>query len=102
MITAVCVSAIPPPETRKIVGLEVFAVTATSSIMAYLWMLFILKGHSPEKVDISEGVITFCLFPLLLMIAFAADKNWLCFCCRRRPEEADLGVRARSKEWIDK
>jgi len=78
-ISAVCVSAIPPPETRMIVGYGTFMVTALVSLLAYVWLLVMLLVITPKKVDISEGVVTLLLFPIFLCVAFAADKGWGCF-----------------------
>lgn len=77
IITAVCVSAIPPGEVRKVAQVDVFLVTASFSIFAYLWMLIVLLMYSPHKVDLEEAVITLMLFPVLLCVAFAADKGQL-------------------------
>merc|ERR1719486_1029283 len=46
-IIAVCISAIPDGEIRAIKDTNVFAVTATFSIFAYLWLLIILQASSP-------------------------------------------------------
>lgn len=72
-ISSVCIMAIPDGEFRKINDTNVFAITAFFSIFAYLWILFVLKGPSPDAIDISEGVITFLFFPILVALAFAAD-----------------------------
>ncbi|KAJ1447669.1 Sodium/calcium exchanger protein-domain-containing protein [Pelagophyceae sp. CCMP2097] len=77
VIMAVCVVAIPAGEVRKIKYMTVFLVTAFFSIFAYLWLLFILLFHTPEYVDVWEGVLTFAFFPLLLLVSYAADKGWL-------------------------
>mmetsp|Transcript_137900 Transcript_137900/g.344236 ORF Transcript_137900/g.344236 Transcript_137900/m.344236 type:complete len:1359 (+) Transcript_137900:128-4204(+) len=77
MITAVCVSALPPGETRRIVHINVFAVTATFSVFAYLWLVIILQASSPNKVDTWEAMVTFLMFPALLILAYLADRGWL-------------------------
>jgi len=77
IITAVCVSAIPAPDTRKIVGTNVYAVTASFSLFAYFWLIVILQWVTPDKVDLEEAILTFLFFPLLLIVAFLADKGWL-------------------------
>merc|ERR1719159_1974099 len=51
VITAVCVVAIPAPDTRKIDGLAVFAVTASLSVFAYAWLIVILQLNSPDVVE---------------------------------------------------
>ena len=71
-ISAVCIVAIPGVESRKIkgkisfffliviinlifiiefIGLRVFAITAVFSIVAYLWLIFVLVGVSRNVVS---------------------------------------------------
>lgn len=76
-IIAVCVSAIPSGEKRLIKDLPVYSVTAFFSIFAYVWLYIILVGPTPNSVDVAEGICTFLFFPLLLVIAFMADKGKL-------------------------
>lgn len=76
VITAVCVSAIPAPEIRKIDGLAVFAVTASLSVFAYVWLIVILQISSPDVVTFNEAFVTFLFFPMLVIIAFCADKGY--------------------------
>ena len=76
-ISAVCVYGIPTGETRRIDQIGVFAVTASFSIFAYLWLLIVLKGITPDVVDIWEATLTLILFPLLVVVAYAADKRWI-------------------------
>lgn len=92
MIIAVCINAIPNGETREIKEVQVFHLTAGWSIFAYLWLLIIVRGTSPDVVDLLEGIITVLLFPLLVSMSYASDigllskKNFcklLCCCCRR-------------------
>ena len=66
-------------ETRRIDMIIVFGVTATFSIFAYVWLLVILKVSSPNVVDVWESVLTFLFFPILVVIAFSADKGWMDF-----------------------
>mmetsp|Transcript_112646 Transcript_112646/g.318199 ORF Transcript_112646/g.318199 Transcript_112646/m.318199 type:complete len:821 (-) Transcript_112646:68-2530(-) len=72
-ITAVCISAIPGGEVRKIKDTKVFAVTAGCSIFAYVWLLVILLLVSSDKVEIWEGLVTFLFFPVLVLLAWLAD-----------------------------
>lgn len=76
IITAVCISAIPNGQIREINDTGVFMVTAFFSIFAYLWLYFIVIIVTPDVVDIWEGVLTFIYFPLLVVLAFAADKGF--------------------------
>lgn len=80
VITAVCISALPDKATKKIEMTGVFAVTAFFSIFAYIWLLFILVASTPDKVDTWEAVVTLLFCPLLVILAFAADKGWILTC----------------------
>ena len=51
-----------------------FAVTATWSLLAYLWLFICLAINSPGEVDIVEAWITFGFFIILLLMAFGVDK----------------------------
>lgn len=76
-ITAVCMVSIPAGETRKIKGVPVYAVTSSFSVLAYVWILVVLQGLSPDEITVVEACITLAFFPLLAMLAFAADKGYL-------------------------
>ena len=55
----------------------VFAVTATFSVFAYVWLLIILMVITPDVVDLWEAILTFVFFPILVLIAYAGDKGWI-------------------------
>jgi hypothetical protein len=76
VILAVCCTALPPLEGRRIAELDVFFVTALSSLFAYIWILVILKYSSPDIVTVLEGTLTFAFFPALVVAAYAADKGF--------------------------
>jgi len=76
MITAVCVMAIPNGESRTIKYMGVFNVTATFSVFAYLWLYAIVSIISKDVIDMWEGVLTFLFFPLLVGLAYMADKGY--------------------------
>ena len=59
------------PGIKRIFDLGVFAVTATASVLAYVWMWFVLKD---QIVEIWEGVVTFSFFFLLIGTSYAADR----------------------------
>jgi solute carrier family 8 (sodium/calcium exchanger) len=75
-ISAVCVSAIPNGEVRIIKDTSVFAVTASFSVFAYLWLVVILMMITPDMVDIWEGLLTFLFFPMLVILAYLADTGY--------------------------
>jgi len=77
VITAICIVAIPDNEVRHINETSVYAVTATFSVFAYAWTVFVLKITSPNVIELWEGVATFLMLPLLLVLAYAADKGHL-------------------------
>lgn len=86
-ISAVCVSAIPSPEIRYIKETSVYAITASFSLFAYVWLIFILSVWTPNVVTIIEGLLTLFFFPLLIVVAFWADIGYF---SRTDPEKDEL------------
>eukprot|EP00090_Calanus_glacialis_P017020 TRINITY_DN265_c0_g1_i1.p1 TRINITY_DN265_c0_g1~~TRINITY_DN265_c0_g1_i1.p1 ORF type:complete len:852 (+),score=219.25 TRINITY_DN265_c0_g1_i1:267-2822(+) len=76
-ISAVCISGIPDGETRRIQQFPVFCITALFSVLAYIWLLVVLVFISKDRIEIWEAVITFMFFPVLVVIAYCADKGWM-------------------------
>ncbi|GMH77259.1 hypothetical protein TL16_g07349 [Triparma laevis f. inornata] len=82
MIIAYCIVGIPPADgenetgMRRVSDMGVFTVTGFFSIFAYLWLLIILMVTTPNKVGVVEGVLTFLYFPLVVGLAYGADRNW--------------------------
>merc|ERR1711899_103675 len=74
-ISAVCIAGVPTNEIRRIKAFPVFIITSFFSIFAYLWIVIVLVVSSPDKVDLWEAIVTFLLFPFLVVIAFFADKG---------------------------
>lgn len=69
------VSIIAVDETPKaITRTGVFAITSIFSLFAYIWLFLVLVVISPERVEVWEAVLTFLYFPVLLVIAYGADK----------------------------
>ncbi|XP_013386884.1 sodium/calcium exchanger 1 isoform X2 [Lingula anatina] len=83
-IIAVCIMAIPSPEVRQIKSVKVFAITSFTSIFAYVWLIIILVGITPNVVDLWEAVITFLFFPILVIVAYIADKD---FCTKKQVDD---------------
>lgn len=75
LISAICVYVIPESESRRIKEFPVYVVTAFFSIFAYAWLLIILKLHTPDVVEVWEGVFTFLFFPILVFVAYMADQG---------------------------
>jgi solute carrier family 8 (sodium/calcium exchanger) len=83
MIIAYCIVGIPPADAennetgmRRVSDMGVFTVTGFFSIFAYVWLLIILMVVTPNKVGVEEGVLTFLYFPLVVGLAYGADRNW--------------------------
>jgi solute carrier family 8 (sodium/calcium exchanger) len=81
VISGICIYSIPydpekPKESvRYILGTQVYAVTASFSVFAYLWLYFVLDIWTPNEVTVLEGMLTFSMFPLLVFLAYGMDKN---------------------------
>ncbi|VDD96899.1 unnamed protein product [Enterobius vermicularis] len=73
MIIAICVLAVPSSEIRRQKHLDVFCVTATWSLFAYIWLYLILSVFSPGVIEIWEGFLTFLFFPITVFTAWVAD-----------------------------
>lgn len=78
-IIAICIVVIPNGQVRRIKHLRVFFVTSTFSIFAYIWLYLILAYFSPGIVSVGEGVITFLFFPLIVWMAYIADRRMLLY-----------------------
>ncbi|XP_071953755.1 sodium/calcium exchanger 3-like [Antedon mediterranea] len=90
VITAVCIMGIPKGESKRIRTIKVFMVTTSFSIFAYIWLFLVVSVISESKVDLWEAFVTFLCFPILIIIAFVADKDY----CGEKKEttEIELGV----------
>ncbi|XP_054286263.1 sodium/calcium exchanger 2-like isoform X1 [Macrosteles quadrilineatus] len=76
IITSVCMMALNVGDTRRIERFKVFIVTGLFSFFAYIWLLVILRFISPDVVELWEACVTFAMFPILVMFAYAADRGW--------------------------
>lgn len=93
--TGICISSVPYPQIRRIEALRVYLTTTLISVFAYLWLIAILVGTSPGVIDVWEAVVTLCMFPVLVVLAYLSEKR---FCCQNRidgetdmDEETNLG-----------
>lgn len=77
VIIGVCTYVIPDDEVRRIKHLRVFAITASCSIFAYVWLYLILAVISKGVVEVWEGLLTLAFFPLLVGFAYIADRRLL-------------------------
>lgn len=79
VIIAVCIVAIPSSEVRLIKETPVFYITGFFSVVAYVWLLVIVKVNSPEIVDLWEALVTLAMFPIVVLMSYSADRG---FCSR--------------------
>ena len=63
-------------------------------MLAYVWLIFILVWSTPNVITPVEGAATFLLFPLLIALAFCADKGW----CSRKGVDAATTLVGLSKD----
>jgi len=76
VITAVCITAMPDGEVRRIKQLGVFLTTAFFSIFAYVWLLIMVVFVTPGVITVTEGVLTNVFMVLLVVLSYGADKYW--------------------------
>ncbi|XP_076813296.1 sodium/calcium exchanger 1-like isoform X2 [Clavelina lepadiformis] len=89
IIVAVCVAGIPNGDFRRIKRIKVFAVTAGFSIFAYVWLYIVLVAHTENEIELWEAAVTFGFFPVLVIIAFVADKE---YCCGAKVKDQRLEI----------
>ncbi|XP_029202495.2 sodium/calcium exchanger 1-like [Acropora millepora] len=96
IIIAVCVYVIPDGDVRRIKHLRVFAITASTSVLAYVWLYIILAVSSKNEVEIWEALLTFLFFPIMVLAAYIADRRLLFYRAlrrrQRRQKRAGLSV----------
>lgn len=84
IIIAVCVYVIPDGECRRIKHLRVFAITASTSVLAYVWLYIILAVSSKDEVEIWEALLTLFFFPIMVISAYIADRRLLFYRALRK------------------
>lgn len=84
IIIAVCVYVIPDGECRRIKHLRVFAITASTSVLAYVWLYIILAVSSKDEVEIWEALLTLAFFPIMVISAYIADRRLLFYRALRK------------------
>uniref|UniRef100_A0A5S6Q063 Calx-beta domain-containing protein n=1 Tax=Trichuris muris TaxID=70415 RepID=A0A5S6Q063_TRIMR len=84
-ITAVCIVSVPAGAKKRIDDFAVFCVTSAWSVFAYLWLIIILIGVSPDQVEVWEGVLTLFFFVALVVHAYMISVK---ICRRGRRDDA--------------
>ncbi|KAL8565554.1 hypothetical protein ACOMHN_049530 [Nucella lapillus] len=91
VISAICIVSIPTGDFRRIASVKVFAVTAFFGIFAYVWLAIVLMASSPGRVELWEAILTLLFFPILIVLAFLADKDF-CIGRKKRQEVEFVGL----------
>jgi len=76
VIIAVCVMSITDGP-KAIIETKVYMITATMSVLVYVWLLVILVVMTPDIITLAEAIVTFLAFFVLLIVTYVADKD--CF-----------------------
>ncbi|CAI9105418.1 OLC1v1004334C1 [Oldenlandia corymbosa var. corymbosa] len=92
-IHAVCVVVPKAGELKKISDLGVWLVELFWSFWAYVWLYIILEVWTPDVVTLWESLLTVLQFGLLLMHAYAQDKQWPYL-------SLPLGKSERPEDWV--
>ncbi|XP_050364658.1 magnesium/proton exchanger [Argentina anserina] len=78
-IHAVCVVVPKAGELKKIADIGVWLVELFWSFWAYIWLYIILEVWTPNVITIWEALLTVLQYGLLLIHAYAQDKQWRYF-----------------------
>ncbi len=97
VVTAVCISTATASESRRISEILVFIVTSISSVLAYIWLLLILKVLSPNVIEIWEALMTLLFFVVLVGTVYVADKK---FCLKMLKKRKAVNIIA-PEEYIN-
>ncbi|CAF1558040.1 unnamed protein product [Didymodactylos carnosus] len=62
---------------------SVFMITSFFGFFAYIWLFLVVSVISPDVIDLWEAIITLLMFPLVVLLAFAAEKG---FFLKRQPD----------------
>ena len=72
IITAVSIVSVDEP--KEIEDVNVFIVTATFSVWAYIWMFICLQVWTPDEITIEEAILTLLFCGLLIICAYGMDR----------------------------
>ncbi|XP_053387424.1 sodium/calcium exchanger 3-like isoform X2 [Mercenaria mercenaria] len=92
VITAICICSIPMGESRKLANIRVYSVTTFFSLFAYVWLILVLLVITPDVVDLWEAIVTFLLFPVLIVTSFFTDKLYCCRRSNKTSSEVEIGI----------
>ena len=74
VITAISICVIPTGETRKVEKYPLFLISVFFSMLAFVWLLVILRFVSPGVVEVWEAALTVLFLPVLCVSCYATEK----------------------------
>ena len=74
VITAISICVIPAGQTRKIENYPLFIVSIFFSMLAFVWLLVILRFVTPGKVEVWEAALTVLFLPVLCLSCYITEK----------------------------
>jgi len=87
MISAACIVALPGESVKSISDIKVFCVTATWSVLVYVWMFVVLDVWTPGVVTMEEAWITLGSMVIFVGMAYCQDRKW--FMAPRKVDRGD-------------
>ncbi|XP_076456318.1 sodium/calcium exchanger Calx-like [Babylonia areolata] len=90
VITALCIVSVPKGEGRRLKNMRVFTVTSFMGVFAYAWVAVVLMGSSPKEVELWEAVVTLAFFPVMIVVAYVADKGLYCCASNKTASEVEV------------
>ncbi|XP_076067558.1 sodium/calcium exchanger Calx-like isoform X2 [Oratosquilla oratoria] len=74
-ITGICIMSICAGEIRRVKNVKVLFFTGSFLLLAYGWLYLILALISFSVIEIFETIITFLLYPILVIMAWLIERN---------------------------
>ena len=78
IITALCIIAVPQPNVKYVREFGVFLLTAIWSLLAYIWMLIVVRYTSPGIIAPWEAWLTLGFLPMFVFMSYCQDSGWWC------------------------
>ncbi|GFR52684.1 hypothetical protein Agub_g15310 [Astrephomene gubernaculifera] len=75
IISAVCTTALPDGQYKRINQLRVYITTAAWSLWAHIWMLGVYVWWTPDEITMTEAFVTLGFNVVLVLHAWIMDKQ---------------------------
>ena len=94
IITSVCIVSVPKNEPKQIREFGVFVITGIWSLLAYVWMLVVVRFITPGIITPWEAWITLGFMPLFVFVAYMQHIGWcMGLCWDNSIEDEQVGHR---------